>query len=275
MLRSGNSPDTRILETMPNCWFCGEKTYPQTREHIFSKVIQSHFEDSELHFNPTTFASRYGYKAHHELGPFKGNNLVAKKVCSKCNSGWMSKLEPIAAENLVATKPEYLDSSTSTLLANWFMKTAALLNVSQPTILCWPQQDRKRLITEPTLNASVLLFRTTDFNLNWLQGGPFLSSYQSEFCQDCMLKFLALTHQIAIHVGEYIGLVIFIPWQISNTEIQSDGTPLWVKGDPFEGKLDVPFVKDIYSPNLSLELLPNPFYQFSKQDECIVHNSSP
>lgn len=253
---------------MPGCWFCGVSSAQQSREHIFSKTIQNHFPSEELVFNPTSYASRYGYQPHHELGPFTGNNLVVKRVCSDCNNGWMSSLEPLVVEEFFESDHPDLVSKNSTKLAHWFMKTAALFNVSQPTKLCWTATDRKRLIAGPIRNASVFLFRTEHSTLNWLQGGLILADYKSDWCTGCVTEYMSLTHQIAIHVGQYIGIVVYKPWQISNSKIITDGIALWDTSGNIDQNKELKIVRNMSEPKLSIRLQESSFFQFRNKDSC-------
>lgn len=253
---------------MPECWFCGVSSAQQSREHIFSKTIQKQIPREELVFNPTSYASRYGYQPHHKLGPFTGNNLVVTRVCSDCNNGWMSSLEPLVVKEFFESERLDLENENSIKLAHWFMKTAALFNVSQPTRLCWTATDRKRLISGPIKNASVFLFKTEHSTLNWLQGGVMLADSKSDWCTGCVTEYMALTHQIAIQVGQYVGIVVYKPWQISNSKIITDGLPLWNPSGIIDYHKELKIVRNMSEPKLRIRLQDSSFFQIRNNDSC-------
>lgn len=184
----------------------------------------------------------------------------------------MSDLEQTLIKELFETNSPQLGPKNSEQIAHWFMKTAVLFNVSQPTKLCWTATDRNRLRYGPIRNASVFLFRTERSTLNWHQGGVSLAAIRSDWCSLCVSEYLALTHQIAIQVGQYIGLVIYKPWQIANSEITSDGLTLWDRNATIPNWNNLKVVKDIFDLKILFQLRDSGFFRLHTEEFCAVQH---
>jgi hypothetical protein len=271
MLKFGNSPDLRVMETKPDCWFCGETKSANSREHIFSKTIQRNFDQHELHFAPFTLAARHGYMPHNELGPFGGNSLVVKNVCTNCNNGWMSRLEIIAEKILFHEHNDYVTADKAGKLAQWFMKTAVILNVSQPTKLAWNSEDRKQIMTGPIKNATVHIYRTKVPDLNWMQGSMSFYLAPEAWCKECLGISSSLSHRAVIHVGKFIGVVILRPWSISKGVTKTEGTVIWDQGPRAFTLSRITIAEDIYAPRELIELAESSFFRFNHHQKCSLN----
>src|SRR5688572_1073913 len=71
---------------MATCAFCGRNDSPLTREHVFADWIAREFPGPDF----TTFYPETGQKGYFSKNRF---HMVIRKVCERCNNGWMSRLE--------------------------------------------------------------------------------------------------------------------------------------------------------------------------------------
>lgn len=106
-----------------SCCFCGGS--PVTLEHIYPNWLAGHFPKrikvtNEVTGKNTWQSSIFQHKA--------------KIVCSKCNNGWMSKLEddtkPLLEKMIFEANTLSLSSDDQTLLAYWAQKTTLMINRS-------------------------------------------------------------------------------------------------------------------------------------------------
>jgi len=91
---------------------------------------------------------------------------------------------------------------------------------------------------------------------------------KSDWCTGCVTEYMALTHQTAIHVGQYIGIVIYKPWQISNSKINADGIPLWDTSGNQDQHNELKIVKNMSEPRISLRLQESSFFQIRNKESC-------
>ena len=111
----------RFMSNYRTCAFCLKNDSRPSREDVFAKWIAREFPGDEAW-------SAFEY----ETGQLRGKSrkivgLICKRVCERCNYGWMSKLEdkakPILLPLMHARKTT-LSADDQLLLARWFIKTA-------------------------------------------------------------------------------------------------------------------------------------------------------
>ncbi|MGH2911332.1 MAG: hypothetical protein ACRDJ3_02530 [Solirubrobacteraceae bacterium] len=114
------------------CMFCGENRKP-TREHVFPQWLARFVGDDA---GIDTYLWKLGASPV-ERGPYLNRlltDLVLRKVCAPCNSGWMSELETEARPlliDLIAGRVITLNSQVRAVLLRWALKTAAALGPIQ------------------------------------------------------------------------------------------------------------------------------------------------
>ena len=122
-------------QLMKNCIFCGEPG--GSREHIIATAVQKRMKLSAVKIE-------VGVREEDGDGDFRKahglNEFVTKKVCTACNTGWMSQLE---VDFLAVTghliEPEWpkLENDfiheavrRSDVIARWALKTAVTANIA-------------------------------------------------------------------------------------------------------------------------------------------------
>jgi hypothetical protein len=120
------------------CLFCGDHLQPKgsahnakTDEHVIPDWLQQHLGVTGDPVTPTRVRiedKQIIDARHHVMGAF-----VAGAVCSKCNHGWMSRLEEEVKPILIRLigDPRLLETLSREArftVARWVLKTAAALN---------------------------------------------------------------------------------------------------------------------------------------------------
>ncbi len=131
------------------CLFCKiSLTGIRAKEHIFPQWLLRHFSMEKELVEPTTTTFITEVQDQNEIVVGSQiiakrtqtmNSMVAGKVCSNCNCGWMSDLEKsvklllialASGERLITQSAEDLTQKESFLLARWAVKTAYVLDHS-------------------------------------------------------------------------------------------------------------------------------------------------
>lgn len=168
--KSGGLKANRVVEDVPQCWFCDTKTGKQTKEHAFPQALLRHYNAENELVSPhrRDFMGRLAS----DRGTFPIKSLTCGEVCADCNNGWMSQLEADAFPLLanIPTTGE-IEFEERLLLTRWFVKTAVVLNVSQPYRLLVPQHVRNSL-HDTVGGFRVQLHRMASSNgyFDWVQG---------------------------------------------------------------------------------------------------------
>ncbi len=112
------------------CVFCNGT--PVTKEHIFPQWLNRYFPPSEIQ---TFEQARYGPRAYHISRQSIGLDFCVRKVCSKCNNGWMSALEttsiPVLDPLISNLDLKFLSLHNQRQVALWAAKTAMMLDITQ------------------------------------------------------------------------------------------------------------------------------------------------
>lgn len=112
-----------------NCLACGETSSPASREHVFSRWL---LEELECLDAPISLFRRLGDGSSTQARvPITLDSFKLKRVCERCNSGWMSRLEvsvkPILLPIMRRTRAlGSLDEEERRILAKWAGKTAII-----------------------------------------------------------------------------------------------------------------------------------------------------
>lgn len=129
------------METSPDkpssgrvCVFCGQSA--GSREHALPQWLAAAMENGARPSTPHFFSDTDGWES--QGAARKTNDLVTKRVCKKCNTGWMKKLEDAVIPFLSdLVKPGQTNFGRETLhllrrhepiLRRWMTKTAITLS---------------------------------------------------------------------------------------------------------------------------------------------------
>ncbi|WP_402374989.1 hypothetical protein [Isoptericola rhizosphaerae] len=167
-LQNGRARRPRYLELEPDCWMCPARGRPKTREHVFGRWIMKRLPGDLLTFEPHR-AGPFGRDHSDVRGPMGLDALKVGRVCATCNGGWMSALE-VDAARLIFQGDRDLDVDDARRLAHWALKTAVVLNVSQPSPLVWTEADRHKVQSGPFARTAVSVLRVDGADVNWAQG---------------------------------------------------------------------------------------------------------
>jgi hypothetical protein len=126
------------------CVFCGRS--PDTKEHIFPRWLDRYLPNGR---RQELEQARYGTGGYDITRSSVGLDFTVRKVCARCNGGWMSALE---ADSIDVLDPliTRLDLRLVSLqhqrqIAVWAVKTAMMLDQTQPVpLLPQPQLARMR-----------------------------------------------------------------------------------------------------------------------------------
>ena len=219
----GRARTPRYLEVQPTCWMCPAQDVAVTREHIFGKWVRKYLPAADLVFEPHR-AGPLGLDFSDARGPMPLGALQVGRVCASCNNGWMSRLED-HAERVLFGADRSLDVDGALRLAHWAVKTAVIINVSQPSALTWPQQDRHRVRTGPFERTAVSLWRAPRADANWAQGGPVIGLTRLDPAEQMTL--LALAPNVRIWLNDIVLLVVRLPWQMHGYRLRLPGHTIW------------------------------------------------
>lgn len=222
LFSEGRARRSRYIEVEPNCWLCPAVGTKRTREHVFGQWIMKELPEDLLYFTPIR-TGPFGDAESDKRGPMHLRTLQVRRLCRACNGGWMSKLEARVKPMLFGVRRK-LDASQALTLAHWALKTAVVLNVSQPSPLVWPEADRHRIKSGPFERTFVSLLRVSGRDINWLQGegvtwvGPM---------GPLVLPVLALMPNARIRINDIVLVTARLPWQIAKSSVSMPGSTIW------------------------------------------------
>ena len=127
---------------MRTCMFCNRKT--STKEDAWPLWLMRRFPSSDI-------ACMYAECNQRNLFNWRPAKprLPVKRLCSSCNSGWMSRLENEAKpvlESILDDKLKALDASDQSTLARWAVKTAMVLETIVPNRPWFYSKNERRLM---------------------------------------------------------------------------------------------------------------------------------
>lgn len=112
------------------CVFC--EAAPLTKEHIFPQWLNRYLPPGEVQ---ALEQARYGDRAYDVSRQAVGLDFVVRKVCAKCNNGWMSTLEgtsiPVLDPLISNLDLEIISLHDQRQIALWAVKTAMMLDITQ------------------------------------------------------------------------------------------------------------------------------------------------
>lgn len=277
VLHGGRPTDNRVLETVPHCWLCASMSGEQTREHVFARSLLAEFPADLTQFEPIRYTSLIdGLQVGSRRGPFPGTALVAGGVCASCNNGWMSDLESAARPYLLGEAAR-VSGPASAALARWFVKTAIVINVSQPYRLLWESHRRHRVRDGVPPNVRVWLHRAERPNVNWMQGHPLDTAlYPSDMDHAAVARLFGTIHYCSIHVGTLVGTVVAYPWQFSACSFDAPGVPLWSPSGAHVVDLDgLPTIGEPLDAYPEIHVRPSAFWSGLPPDTGRTHRAGP
>lgn len=232
ILAAGQPHADRVLETVPFCWLCPATTGQRTREHVFAQRLILEFPEDQTLMSPVRYASAtYGSVIASQRGEFPATALVAGNVCAECNNGWMSQLETDARPYLLGELTA-VEGEAIAILTRWFVKTAIVINASQPYRLLWHSTRRHQVRERVPDNLAVSLYRVPESDMNWAQGAAMSWVTHPSDIDTAEVTNLAtnLTHLCRIQIGTLVGTVLAYPWQLSASTLTMPGHLIWSHG---------------------------------------------
>lgn len=140
-------------KTQGTCIFCGASNV--TKQHVWPDWLKSvipHEGSEHTHLITRIDLSMSGEihispEIHPTRGPIGARKI--RKICSKCNSGWMSRLEsnskPLLAQMILGERI-VLNPSEQEILARWTMMTAIVAEFTDVKTQAITPQDRISLM---------------------------------------------------------------------------------------------------------------------------------
>ncbi len=135
--------------------------------------------------------------------------LVSRRVCASCNSGWMSRLETWARPILtpmILGQPTELNANAQKIIALWSFKTALMLNLTLPRAMV-PMDHLKSFYEtgHPPGHGDVYLSGFAGDALSWyhVRGIDFLDPHARQMSWGYVLTFTV--GRIAAHCFGHIG----------------------------------------------------------------------
>lgn len=239
LIDAGGRLAYRVEEPVPACWFCDRPERKKSAEHIFPQWLLDHYGARDEQVQPVRYSARGQLASARK--PFPLANLVCGEICRDCNNGWMSRLE-------ARVKPLFLGDTTrgvistdqAATLAWWFIKTAIVLNVSQPYRLLVDATCRHEVALGNLDRFTVGLFRVTkrDGLVNWIQGltPAFIVPSGVATAQWSRLAEMTLVSQIRIQ--DLVAQVVYLPPPLDRSLLSVDPSsarPLWPdRGQPVD-----------------------------------------
>lgn len=148
------------------CIFCGGSQL--SKEHVFPDWLRGACAPFIGKQTTTRFRS---LSCKHRVWPSSSFQATVRKVCSNCNSGWLSELEgrtKALLESLMMGGERLLNSAEQTRLAFWCVKTAIVMDAAQPKPGV-PANHAQHICSAGALPANyVITLHTADFEEPYL-----------------------------------------------------------------------------------------------------------
>lgn len=196
----------------------------RTREHVFGQWIINEMPENLLYFTPHRGGASGEYQSD-KRGPMHLKKLQIRRLCDECNNGWMSELEVHAKRMLFGARRD-LGPSDSRVLAHWALKTAVVLNVSQPAPLVWNEADRHRIKSGPFERTFVSVLRVAGKDIDWVQG----LGAEFDFAgppDPTAFRALALLPNARIRLNDIVLITVRLPWQMASCSVTLPGRTIW------------------------------------------------
>lgn len=151
------------------CIFCQQQK-KMSNEHIFPQWLQKHLGVQK----DVLYISRANSEQPQRTLVY-GRHLNGK-VCTECNSGWMSKIEgsvkPLLISMLDCVSPIHITADQSMILAWWVYKTALTLHSASPYGSVIPQRHYELALQQraPADFMIAIAYRANTIQqLSWIQ----------------------------------------------------------------------------------------------------------
>ncbi|MGH7157248.1 MAG: hypothetical protein ACREGG_04025 [Candidatus Saccharimonadales bacterium] len=200
----------RMIEVPNGCWLCGKTKAKLTNAKLFPDWLLEAFNCGNDMYT-SAHLSPLGQVLDQRETPFK--DLACGQICQECIDGWISELDTDMKPLFLGDVNKALDEQPL-LMARFFAKTAALINISQQRRVQLPAAARHGLSNKKTMPKGwrVYAFSCSTEGLDtisWTQGSPAVSWLSKE--QDkitlgnvfvCSLKFNNLGALVYWHSEE-------------------------------------------------------------------------
>jgi hypothetical protein len=204
---------------MKTCVFCNRPlSGVASNEHILPQWLLDEFKIGDAAISPTHLCAdgTIASTRHHTL-----DGLVAGRVCSTCNNGWMSDLERAAKPHLLnlcsnsASVVDY-DTATRLVIARWAMKTALTLNLGSNFHRNIPGLHYHHICnSSSTLPERVVVFaQNHQFNreFDWVQSPTWMITDATDTVNDSTIQYLkGHSYKIAFQLRGLLIVVAFNP----------------------------------------------------------------
>ncbi len=229
LLASSGFLERRVLEAVPQCWFCPTTTNPASKEHVFPRWLQKALGVENQIIEPIRYLSDFTTVGS-KRPPHPLSSLTVGNVCQICNNGWMSRLEASAPPVLLPGRNGRITSEDAEVFSRWMTKTAVAINVSMPYRLLFDAASRHSLSTGMPSLTYVFAFRARkeSHEINWRQSTFCLWKFD-ESLESIVNEVAALTYVGHINLGPIASIVVKIPERLSGyqIEVSSDAAPIW------------------------------------------------
>jgi len=202
------------------CYFCGEQLKgKRSCEHVFPQWLLDDFGIREEMINDTHYSQEGEVKSHrvHNL-----DNLLAGRICSHCNNGWMSELESKAKANVLALAEDNkvvveLDQKARFDLARWAFKTVLTLNLASNYRKIIPRDHYQWLFEHPdSLPKQVIVLAQQHHfpePFYWIQSPSWFIQDKQDIINESMVKSLyTKSYKIALLFKHLLLLVAYQPF---------------------------------------------------------------
>ena len=142
-----------------DCFFCGRHGKP-TREHVIPRWLAQYL-DNDIGVDGGLWIRSGEPLERLPLIWRRRTDLILRRVCASCNSGWMSRLESDAQQflrPLIAGETIKLTPTSRLVLSRWALKTAAVLGPLQRAPDAVSPELRRRLADQRDLGNLVALW---------------------------------------------------------------------------------------------------------------------
>jgi len=218
---------------------------------VIPQWLQKHLDISEEDLQPSHFAADGKLLSTRRHGL---NSLVAGRVCSLCNNGWMSQLEERARPLLVPlmeASREVVDLTVQerAILGEWALKTVAVLNAASNFHSNVPTAHFHALYRREALPPNgVKIFGQQHHGtsvFNWMQGSVWkLVTDEADSLTEYTTDYVnANSYKITLLLGQLLLVVAYWPdpnwrmliWRGVHIPLWPIAGPIaWYGTDPLE-----------------------------------------
>lgn len=212
------------VQRKDDCVFCGSKELSD--EHIFPKWMRRFFTEKQfvntLHVKLPDETLASSLKSGISKNKVSSYGYTYNKVCTECNSGWMSKLEEevitylLEDENKLKTRVSQLDFSDEgrISISRWAILKSCLLSLRLWDTYRFPRNTPQELMNNKIPNGLIVEITDTEyFNLDFAinKGLPDLRSVKTLKIDSKIANELALEFSwTSLHIGNYFFRISYL-----------------------------------------------------------------